>query len=104
MVSVMSLKSPLFAFRDTDWMNSGPAVLYNIPYSGLPDCLLMIKQFGQEPYRGDILSFLPRHIRGFITSVCHSNTDAMFDCLFKVMTPDLSILKVPFTCEVTPRD
>lgn len=77
-----------------------PGQLYNVPYSGFPDCFLMIKRFEQENYRGDVLSLLTDHIRNYTTSVCPSNSDATFDRLVKVLTSDLSILKVPFSCEI----
>lgn len=51
----------LFFMTWTLWMNPGQS--YNVPYSGFPDCFLMIKRFEQENYRGDVLSLLTDHIR-----------------------------------------
>ena len=64
-----------------------------------PDCFLIIKQFGQQDYRGDAL-FLLGLLRNYTRSVCFSKSNATFDDLVKELKPDLSILKVPLSCEI----
>ena len=98
MVSIKSLWSHSFSWHQL-WINLGLLSGTISHILDFPDCSLMITQFGQEDYRGDAL-FLLDLLRNYTRSVCPSNSDATFDHLVKELKPDLSILKVPFSCEI----
>lgn len=81
------------------WMNLGQLSGTVTHILDFPDCFLIIKQFGQQDYRGDAL-FLLGLLRNYTRSVCPSKSNATFDDLVKELKPDLSILKVPLSCEI----
>ena len=113
MVSVMFLQpDSFFVFHDTDSLDeSRAAALFKkkereretgrlASYSGLPDGFLIIKQSGQENCRDVVFCFLLSHIRNCVTSVCPGNSHAALDGRVKVVPPDLSPVKGPFSWEI----